>query len=391
MAPVFFLSLLARLSRDWIKRVFMINRILALIVKEILAVLRDKKSRMVLIVPPITQLFVFAFAATLDVKNVPIGILNRDSGQPSYELVQRFYGSPTFNKILYLQSVADISRLIDTQQVTLVIHIDEQFSRNLKAGKPADIQFILDGRKSNTAQIVQGYAFRIIDQFNRDFALQAGLPLQSTDLVTRNWFNPNLLYEWFNIPNLMGILTMLVGLIVTSLSVARERELGTFDQLLVSPLQPTEILIGKTVPAIVIGMVEGSIILLAAIFIFRIPFTGSVWLLYSSLFVFISAVVGVGLFISSLSMTQQQAILGTFVFMSPAVMLSGFATPIENMPSWLQTLTLANPLRYFLVVVKGVFLKSMPAAMIFENTWPMAIIAACTLTGAGWFFRRRLQ
>lgn len=185
---------------------------------------------------------------------------------------------------------------------------------------------------------------------------------------------------------------MLVGLLVTALSVARERELGTFDQLLVSPLQPREILLGKTIPAITIGMVEGTLILIAGIFLFGIPFTGSLFLLYVSMFFYIAAIVGIGLFISSLSSTQQQAILGAFVFMSPAVMLSGFATPIENMPEWLQYVTYLNPPpRYFIIIAKGVFLKAMPAKMVLHYTWPLMIIAFFTLTGAGVFFRRRLQ
>lgn len=369
----------------------MLQRILTLIYKEILAVWRDKKSRTVLIVPPLLQLFIFAYAGTLDVKNVAIGILNRDHGAESFELIQRFHGSPTFSKVIYLQSVEDIARVIDNQDVVMVMHIDEQFSRNLRAEKPADIQFILDGRKSNTTQIVQGYASRIVDQFNRDFAARINLPQQNTEIFPRNWFNPNLLYYWFNVPNLTGILTMLIGLTITALSVARERELGTFDQLLVSPLQPIEILIGKMIPALLIGLIEGTIIVSAAIFVFRIPFIGSLPLLYMSMTVFISSIIGVGLFISSLSKTQQQAILGSFVFMTPAVLLSGYATPVENMPQWLQEVTVLNPLRYYLVIAKGLFLKDMPAHIVFENIWPMALIACFTLTGASWFFRRRLE
>lgn len=369
----------------------MLGRIWTLIYKEILAVWRDKKSRFVLIVPPILQLMIFSLAATLDVKNVPIAILNRDNGAESYELLQRFHGAPTFTKILYLHSIEEIAQTIDNQKAVMVIHIDEQFSRNLRAGNAADIQFILDGRKSNTSQIVQGYASGIVDQYNRDFAKRVNFKQQNTEIFPRYWYNPNLLYYWFNVPNLSGILTMLIALTVTGLSVARERELGTFDQLLVSPLRPIEILIGKTVPGIIIGLLEGSIIVCAAIWIFRIPFTGSLLLLYLSMFVFVLAIIGVGLFISSLSKTQQQAILGAFVFMTPAVTLSGYATPIENMPEWLQQATLINPLRYYLVIAKGLFLKDMPAAIVFENIWPMALIALFNLIGATWFFRRRLE
>ena len=184
---------------------------------------------------------------------------------------------------------------------------------------------------------------------------------------------------------------MLIALTVTGLSVARERELGTFDQLLVSPLRPIEILIGKTVPGIIIGLFEGSIIIFAAIWIFHIPFAGSFLLLYLSMFVFVLSIIGVGLFISSLSNTQQQAILGAFVFMTPAVTFSGYATPIENMPEWLQQATVINPVRYYLVIAKGLFLKDMPASIVFENIWPMAIIAFVNLVAATWFFRRRLE
>lgn len=369
----------------------MLNRILTLIIKEFLAVWRDKKSRFVLIVPPIIQLFIFSFAATLDVKNVPIGILNRDNGRQGFELVQRFHGSPVFNKIVYLKSVEEIAPFIDNMRGAMVVSLDEQFSRNLEAHKPAQVQLILDGRKSNTTQIVAGYASSIIQTFNDDFMARSGFSQQNTALVIRNWFNPNLLYYWYNIPSLSGILTMLVALLVTALSVARERELGTFDQLLVSPATPFEILAGKTVPAVIISMLEGSLIIFVGVFIFQIPFTGSLFLLYCSMFTFVLAIVGVGLFISSLSKTQQQAVLGSFLFMSPSVLLSGFATPIENMPAWLQPVTYLMPLRYYFIVAKGIFLKDMPADIVFDNIWPTAIIGLGTLTAASWLFKRRLQ
>ena len=218
------------------------------------------------------------------------------------------------------------------------------FLRNLRAKKTADVQLILDGRKSNTTQIVQGYAATIIDQFNHDLLQPNQYSLSSKlKYFPRNWFNPNLLYYWFNVPNLSGILTMLIGLTVTALSVARERELGTFDQLLVSPLMPIEILIGKTVPALIIGMIEGSVIVACGYFCFSNSFYWICWLIICKYVCFYFSIVGVGLFISSLSTTQQQAILGSFIFMTPAVTLSGYATPIENMPDWLQQVTVVNP------------------------------------------------
>jgi ABC-2 type transport system permease protein len=369
----------------------MLHRIFTLMIKEFLAVWRDKKSRFVLIVPPIVQLFIFSFAATLDVKNVPIGILNRDNGKQGFELVQRFHGSPVFNKIVYLQGMEEVSPFIDNMQGVMVVSLDEQFSRKLEKGQPAEVQLILDGRRSNTTQIVAGYASSIIQTFNDDFTTVSEFPQQNTVLVPRNWFNPDLLYYWYNIPSLSGILTMLVALLVTALSVARERELGTFDQLLVSPATSFDILVGKTIPAMVFSILEGSLIIFVGVFLFQVPFTGSLFLLYCSMFVFILSIVGVGLFISSLSKTQQQAVLGSFLFMSPSILLSGFATPIENMPAWLQPVTYLIPLRYYLVIAKGIFLKDLPADIVFANIWPMAIIALGTLTAASWFFKRRLQ
>lgn len=368
----------------------MLYRIMTLIRKELLAVLRDRKSRMSIVVPPLIQLLIFAFAATLDVKNVPIGILNRDNGEKAFELVQRFHGSPMFTKIVYLQGVEEIQPFIDNQNGLMVLSIDEQFSRNLDRKKPANVELILDGRRSNTAQIAAGYTGSIVQQFNTDYTARAGIKQQNATLMVRNWFNPNILYLWYNIPSLVGTLSMLVCLIVTTQSVARERELGTFDQLLVSPLLPGEILVGKMIPGIILGMFEGLLMLLIGIFIFGVPFTGSIFLFLIAQFVFVSSISGIGLFISSLSGTQQQAMLGTFVFMMPAVLLSGFATPIENMPTWLQPFTALIPLKYMLIISKGIFLKAMPASIVFNNVWPMVVIAFFTIMGAGLFFRRRL-
>lgn len=369
----------------------MMGRILALLMKEFHAIWRDKKTRYVLIVPPLVQLLIFSFAATLDVRNVTLGVVNRDNGKQSIELLQRFHGSPTFSHIVYLKSIDQIKSFTDTQQGMGVISIDEQFSRKLEAGKSAEIQVIMDGRKSNATQIVAGYVASIVQQFNLDFAETHQIKIQPTKIFPRNWYNPNLWYYWYNVPSLCGILTLLEALVLTSLSVARERELGTFDQLLVSPVAPVEILIGKAIPAIIISITEGTLIVLAAIFIFRIPFTGSFLNLYAGMFVFVCCIVGVGLFLSSLCSTQQQAILSSSMFLTPSITLSGFATPIENMPAWLQPFTLLNPLRYFLVIIKGVFLKEMPWSDVLSNLWPMMLIALFTLSAATWLFKRRLE
>jgi ABC-2 type transport system permease protein len=367
----------------------MLMRLRSLIFKELLNILRDPKSRTVLIVPPIIQIFVFSFAMTMEAKNVRLGVLNLDTGRAGFELVQRFEEAKTFTHILPLKGQAEIQPILDEQRALAVLVVPADFSRRFADGRPTAVQLLLDGRKTNTAQIVRGYAQRILDDFVREHRPAAGLP--PAVLLTRNWFNPNLEFIWYTVPSLICILSTVISLILTSLSVAREREMGTFEQLLVSPLQPFEILMGKALPALFLALCSASLLLAIAIFIFRIPFQGSIVLLYGALVVFLTSIVGIGLFISSLSMTQQQAILGAFVFMPPAVILSGFATPIENMPPWLQEVTLANPLRWFLIIVRGIFLKDMPAADVLSNTLPMVAIALVTLTAATWLFKRRME
>ncbi|WVT77200.1 ABC transporter permease (plasmid) [Sinorhizobium chiapasense] len=367
------------------------TRLKALIVKELLAVLRDPKGRTVLIVPPILQLLVFSYAATLEVTNVDIMVLNRDNGHWSQDLVREIDGAPTFRSIRFTNSPDEVRVAIDTQKVIAAIEIGPTFSRDIEASRPAEVQVILDGRRSNASQIVSGYLGRIVGTLGAETPAGKRMASGAIAVVARNWFNPNLTYQWFMVPNLVASIALLIGLIVTALSIARERELGTFDQLMVSPLRTHEILIGKLIPPMMIGLFHITIYILAAVFIFGVPLRGSLFLLYGSAVFYLASVVGLGLFISALSMTQQQAILGAFLFMVPAMLLSGFATPIENMPTWLQPITYINPLRYFLVIVKGVFLKDIPAVEVARQTIPLLLIAIVTLSAASWLFRRRLE
>jgi ABC-2 type transport system permease protein len=366
-------------------------RIRSLILKELLAIWRDPKGRFILLAPPVIEMLIFAYAATQEVKNVPIAVLNRDMGTYARDLVARFEGSPNFREVRHLRAEPDIARAIDSRSVLLVVQIPEDFSRELAAGRPAAVQLILDGRSANAAQILAGYAEQILDKYNAELAQTRSAPLPASALVGRVWFNPNLDALWSTVPSLVAILVALEGLMVTGLSVARERELGTFEQLLVSPLSPAEIIIGKTVPAFLVGLAEGTLMVTVAVLFFRIPLTGSVLLLYTSMSVYLLAVIGIGLFISSLARTQQQAILGTFSCMVPMMLLSGFASPVENMPDWLQAVTLANPVRHFIVIVKGVFLKAMPAADVLHSLWPLLVIGLVTLSAATWLFRRRVE
>ncbi len=368
-----------------------LQRILALAVKELLAVLRDKKSRFVLIGPPIAQLIIFGYAATFDLNDIPLAVYNEDRSVPSRELVARITGSPHFQLVATIDHDGQIAPLIDNRKALMVLHLGPRFSENLKRGKPAPAQVIIDGRNSNTALLTLGYLRTIFTDFNIAWAREHGTPPPPAILKIRPWYNENLLSRWFIVPGIVGLLTLVVTTIVTGLSVAREREAGTFDQLLVTPLRPVEILIGKSVPGILIGLIEGTFILLMAIYWFEVPLRGSLGALYLGMFLFLLSAVGIGLMISSLAVTQQQGILGAFLFLVPAVILSGFATPISNMPEFVQQLTLINPMRYFLIILRGVFLEGDSYALLFNQYWPMLIIAIVTLAMAGWLFRHRMN
>ncbi|HFD80497.1 MAG TPA: ABC transporter permease [Gammaproteobacteria bacterium] len=368
-----------------------LQRIIALAIKELLAILRDKKSRFVLIGPPIAQLIIFGYAATFDLNDIPVAVYNEDRGAPSRELVARITGSPHFHLVSRIDHDEQIAPLIDNKEVLMVLHLGPRFSELLKRGQSAPAQVIIDGRNSNTALLTLGYLRTIFTDFNLEWTRRSGLPPPPAMLKIRPWYNENLLSRWFIVPGIVGLLTLVVTTIVTGLSVAREREAGTFDQLLVTPLRPVEILIGKSVPGILIGLVEGTFILLMAVLWFEVPLRGSIGALYLGMFLFLLSAIGIGLMISSLAVTQQQGILGAFLFLVPAVILSGFATPIANMPELVQQLTYLNPLRYFLIIIRGVFLEGDSYGLLFDQYWPMVIIAVVTLALAGWLFRHRMN
>ena len=364
------------------------TRLGALIVKELLAAFRDPRARMALIMPPIIQLFLFAYAATLEVSNVPIGVLNQDWGIASEQLISRFERASAFSDIRRYASPAEVKAAIDRQEVMIVVHIGQDFSRNLAAGQPATVQLLLDGRKSNSAQIVNGYVGTIVRQFSEDF-VQGRAAEPVSEVVDRSWYNPNREYRTAMVPTLIGILSMTMVLMIVGMSVARERELGTFEQLLVSPLQPLEIVIGKAVPGLLVGFAQGAAIALIVRYGFGIPMAGSPLALFAGLAVFLLAVIGVALFISSLVANQQQAMMGIMVFMMPSMLLSGFASPVQNMPVWLQPVAMINPLTHFMVIMRGVFLRDMPFWLVAQRIWPMALIAVVTISAAAWLFRRR--
>lgn len=368
----------------------MTSATLALVRKEFLALLKDKRSRFVIVMPPLVQVLVFGFAASFDLNNVPFAVYNEDRSAASRALVAQFEGSPNFNLIGHIDSDDGIAPAIDRREVLLVLHIGPRFSDQLLVGDQAPVQIIVDGRNSNTALIAQSYAISIVTAFSEQWARDNGLTPSPAVVVARSWFNPNLESRWFIVPGIVGLLTLVVSLLVTALSVAREREAGTFDQLLMTPLRPTEILLGKALPGIIIGTVEASLIIAIAVYGFGVPLNGDPLALYLGLVLFLLSSIGIGLMISSLAATQQQALLGAFLFLVPAVILSGFATPIANMPHAVQLITYLDPLRYFLVVIRGVFLEGSSAAALASQYWPMAAIGLATLSVATWLFRNRM-
>jgi len=366
------------------------RRILALTLKELLALVKDKKSRTVLIIPPIIQLIVFGYAATYDLNHVPYAVYNEDTGALSRQVLARFEGSPVFELMANLESDREVAPLIDNRKVLAVLHIGPDFTRDILSGRSGRFQVIVDGRNSNTATLMLGYVRSITDSFNREWAADNGTPPLPARLEVRTWFNPNLESRWFIVPGIVGLLTLVVTMLVTALSVAREREAGTFDQLMVTPLRPAEILLGKSLPGFIIGFLEASFIILMAVLWFHVPLRGSLAALYAGLFLFLLSTIGVGLMISSIAVTQQQGLLGAFLFLVPAIILSGFATPIANMPHFMQEFTLLNPMRYFLIILRGVFLEGTDISILWPQYWPMAAIGIVNLAVAGALFRHRM-
>jgi ABC-2 type transport system permease protein len=370
--------------------VTVLTRIIALIYKEFLALLKDQRSRLVLIVPPMIQLLVFGYAATFDLKHIPYALYNEDRGIASRDLIAAFDGASAFDRVIMLHAEGEIAPIMDRRDVLLVIHIGPRFSADLLSGRSAPLQVIVDGRNSNTAMIALNYVSAIVEQYNRAWIASHGLQSPPAKLVTRAWFNPNLESRWFFMPGIVGMLTLVTTMLVTALTVAREREQGTFDQLLVTPLRPGEILLGKALPGFIIGIIQATVILFIATAWFNVPLRGSLTALYAGLSLFLLSGVGAGLLISSLAVTQQQGLLGAFLFMVPAVILSGFATPIANMPPLVQAVTLIDPLRYFLVILRKVFLEGAGFDVLLNQLWPMALIGAATLALASWLFRHRM-
>ena len=367
-----------------------LRRILILCRKEFRAILKDPRSRIVLFLPVVMQSLVFGYAATYDLSSVPFAVLDQDRSAASRELVAKFEGSGIFKRVANLVDSRQIGAVIDEKDALLVIQINPDFERQLEAGKPSAVQVILDGRNSNTSGTAGRYVATVVDLFNADWRTAHGASAPSLTVEARAWYNPNLATRWSIVPSLIATLSMLQTLMLTALSVAREREQGTFDQLLVTPLRPVEIMIGKAVPSITIGLIQATVIMLVALFWFHIPMAGSLFTLYTGLLVFTIASVGIGLAISAFSANMQQAMLYTFVLLMPLMMLSGFTTPISNMPQAMQYLTYIDPLRYAVQLVQRVYLEGVGIGWVLNDIWPLLVIGGVTLPTAAWLFRHRL-
>lgn len=356
----------------------MLKNIYSLIIKEITQLLRNPKSRTVVIIPPLVQLLLLAHAATLEIKNIDIVIMNEDHGYYSEQFVQKFTGSRYFKKVMLTQKTNIANKMLKTKKTMAIIKIEQNFSKKIHSGEKAKIQILLDGRNSNSAQILAGYIEEVVSQFLLDIG-PTNQEIEYTKVAVRHWFNPNLDYIWFTLPSLLGTVLTIMGITISSLSISYEKESGTFEQLLVSPLSSFEILIGKAIPTLIVAMMEGILLFIASITFFKVPFIGSVFYLLLSMALYVISILGIGLFVSIICSTQQQAILGSFVFIAPAMLLSGFATPIENMSKFLQKVSMINPMRYFMAISKGLYLKDISFYNMLPNLLPLVAIGAITI------------
>ena len=365
-------------------------RILNLMQKEFKVIFNDPANRIILFVPVFVQSLLFGYAATFDLNDVPYVVIDQSQSAPSQNLLAHLDSTGVFHRIATLQNADQIAAVIDRQDALLAIQIPADFERLLVNGQNSPVQVILDARNSSTAGMAAQYLSSVVGQFNQDWRVVHGGSTMAIQMETRAWYNPNLESRWNIIPALIASLAFLQTLMMTALSVAREREQGTFDMLMVTPMSPYEIMVGKALAPVLIGVAQSIIVLLISIFWFHIPFAGSVLTLLIGLLIFTISSVGIGLAISALSANMQQAMLYSFVLLMPLMLLSGLMTPVKNMPTVLQWITYANPLRFAMDFVRRVYLEGASFALVAPDLVPMLLVAAITLPCAAWLFRNRL-
>lgn len=348
-------------------------RVRELVRKEFIQLFRDRKNRQLLITAPLIQLILFGYVVTTDVRDIRVGLMDQCHTSESRQLIDAIDGNRTFRILHHLADPEELDALLLKRRIDMGIRIPPDFSARIRKGETARIQILVDGSMSNMAAVRISYITVLLERFNGQLLRQL-YPLRlhygEIDGRIRTWYNPNLDSQYFFVPGIVAILVMLLSLLLTSMAIVREKEAGTMEQLIVTPLKPTELILGKTIPFILIAQGQMIMVILFAIFWFQIPMVGSVPLLFAATCIFLLSTLGIGLFISTVSRTQQQAMMTNFFFILPFIMLSGFVFPISNMPLVVQWLTYLNPLRHFLVIIRGIFLKGTG----FDVLWPQFLI-----------------
>lgn len=366
----------------------MFGRIRHIMIKEFIQIRRDRSSWFRLLVPPLIQMLVYGYAATFEVYHVATAVLDLDHSQESRELVSRFTATGRIDVQTVLHDRAELVAAIDHGTATVALQIPPGFAELLRKGQSAPLQVILDGTNSNTALIARGYIEQIATEFAEDLQadrmarVRPGLAQQipHVQLDHRPWYNPDFNSRWFFVPGVVGSLALVMVVNLTAFAIVREREIGTLEQIMVTPLRPVEFIAGKCIPFILIGFAEAMGLAIVGVLWFQVPFQGNPFVLLVGMGIFLFSMLGVGLLMSTLCSTQQQALASTFFYISPAILLSGFSFPIKSMPIALQWLTYLNPLRYFLVILRGTFLKGVGFSVLWPQMAALAVLAVITLT-----------
>jgi len=364
-------------------------RLKVLLWKEVLQALRDPRLRFLIILPPLMQLVAFGYAANLDLKNIPIALYDEDHSSLSRELAFAFSSSGYFKIATHVRHPDEVTRLMDRGKVKAVLHFGPDLAARIASRRTALVQVIVAGTDSNTASLVQSYSLQIFERFNRSRlekllqqnpSLKNILPAGSKGIVQpeiRVWYNTDLVSRNFYIPGIISLVIMVSVLNLTAMAVVREKEVGTMEQIMVTPIRPVEFILGKTIPFALIGIFQVALVSSVGVFWFGVPIRGSLVLLFLCLLIYILSILSLGLFISTISRNQQQALVTTFFFTFPIILLSGFIFPIANMPRMIQYVTYLNPLRYFLVIIRDIFLKGSGVDIL----WPqMAALLAVGLS-----------
>lgn len=373
------------------------ERITTIIIKEFIQALRDPKMRVVIFVTPVVQLIVFSLAVSTDVRKIPTAVYDLDNTAESRRLIRNFVSSGYFVPKYYIGSDTGQKRLIDQSRVSTVIRVNRGFSRDLHAGRTAYVQLIVDGTDSNTAANILRYANSIIERSVSE--ITAALPGPAADnnravppveLRSRTWFNENLESRNYYIPGVAGMIVMLVTFLLTAMAIVKEKETGTIEQLIVSPIRPFELILGKLIPFAIIGILDVCVITAVAIGVLKVTVRGDLALLLLGSCLFILNTLGLGLLISTRSQTQQEALMSMFMVAQPMVLLSGFMFPIANMPPPVRVLTLINPLRYYLVIIRGIFLKGSGIGDLWPPMLALLVMGIVILTVSSLNFQKRL-